>query len=306
MKKLLLFIFIFIFSLTSLAFSVNKKQYDSLLLINKAYQMILSNYYKPVSGNELLNPAINILRNESLTEENFLSENLNSEKAFQEFNRIFIDSTEGYKGDINLLSVKIIRAMIVSLDDKYSSLLNMDEYNQLQNMVSLDNYCGLGMSLAARDGCIYITSVFPESPACKSGLNSGDIIMEINGKNIENYSPDSAYNLLSGDCGKEINLNIVRKGKKKFFSLKIEEFKLREYNVTYLENDILYVKIYFFSSRIYDNMISILKNNKNNKGLIIDLRDNPGGDFPEAIKFCGLFLGPSPVIKNDFRRKNSV
>ena len=251
MKKSLLFIFIFTFSLTSVAFSINKNQYSSLLLINKSYQMILSNYYKPLSGTDLLNSGLNILRNEGFIDKVSLSENLNNEQAFKEFNRIFLEGTEHYKDDLNLLSVKIIRAMLLSIGDKYSSILTSDEYNQLQNLVSLDSYSGIGISLAGKDDYIYITSVFPESPAFKAGLKSGDIIMEINGKDIQNYSSDMVYNLLSGDIGKEISLNIIRNREKKFFSLKIQTFKLEEVKVNYLSEDILYIKIYFYKKQGY-------------------------------------------------------
>jgi carboxyl-terminal processing protease len=306
MKKSLLFIFIFTFSLTSVAFSINKNQYSSLLLINKSYQMILSNYYKPLSGTDLLNSGLNILRNEGLTDKVSLSENLNNEQAFKEFNRIFLEGTEHYKDDLNLLSVKIIRAMLLSIGDKYSSILTSDEYNQLQNLVSLDSYSGIGISLAGKDDYIYITSVFPESPAFKAGLKSGDIIMEINGKDIQNYSSDMVYNLLSGDIGKEISLNIIRNREKKFFSLKIQTFKLEEVKVNYLSEDILYIKIYFFSSHTTNSIMSILRNNKNYKGLIIDLRDNPGGDFQEAVNFSGLFSGPGPVILEATCKENKM
>jgi len=103
---------------------VSEEQFSSLLFINQVYRLILSAYYNPPAGTELLNTAIETLSKNTGKTIPALADNLNSEDAMTEFNRIFYSSTGTSSGDFNSLSVNIAGSMVKSLGDKYSVLLN--------------------------------------------------------------------------------------------------------------------------------------------------------------------------------------
>ncbi len=308
MKKIT-FILLFILLTSLYAYAgVTEKQYNENLLINKSYQLIMANYYVPVSGAELLNAGLSVLFLECKSDKSYLSKDLNNEEALREFNNIFFEVTDKYRGDLHGLSMKIIEGMINSLKDKYSLLLDSKDYKELTDLLGKEMFSGFGFVPVIRDDFVYIASVFPDTPSSKAGLREGDIIIEINGKKIAKMPLAEIYKLIPLEKGKSISLKIQRAEKKLEFSMKSEEIKIRDFTIEEIDKDILYIKVYFFASdtgkKIYNELSRL--DIKKYKFSIIDLRDNPGGELGSAIDFTRIFISDEPVIMTENNRGRKV
>jgi carboxyl-terminal processing protease len=296
-RLLLLFvIFLYLASSVSVA-EINEKQYSSLLFINQIYQLILSNYYESPAGIDLLNEGLKELYSELNIDENlmFLRKDLDNEKAFKEFTHIYLNTTSVYSGDFSNLSTGICEAMISSLKDKYSSLLRKEDYGNIQDLLKEHRITGLGFSLVERDEMVYITTVLPDSPSFSAGIKSGDMLHEIDGINIQGLSINKIYSILSKKQGDKTSLKISRDGEILMFSLEVQEFPLKEYILKDVGDNILYVKIYVFTDDVSADISSELQK-KNYAGLILDVRDNPGGELQSALDFTKIFLSSEPII----------
>jgi len=277
---------------------VSEEQFSSLLFINQVYRLILSAYYNPPAGTELLNTAIETLSKNTGKTIPALADNLNSEDAMTEFNRIFYSSTGTSSGDFNSLSVNIAGSMVKSLGDKYSVLLNKEEYGAVSGILYEGKAIGTGISIGEKGNDFYISSVFPGTPAHKAGIEVGDVILEIEGKEVAGLLLNEVYSLLFRNEGEILNISLSRNNELQEYSLAAGEIKLEEYTISQIEDRILYVKIYLFLSRTGEKLISDLNKEgvKNFDGMIIDLSDNPGGDFDTSLCFTRAFLSSEPMF----------
>ncbi len=301
-KKILYIICTVFFSLflipAFLFAQVSEEQFSSLLFINQVYRLILSAYYNPPAGTELLNSAIETLSKDTGESISPLADSLNSEEAMTEFNRIFYSSTGTSSGDFNILAVNIAGAMVKSLGDKYSVLLNKEEYGSASGILYEGKGIGTGISIGEKGNDFYISSVFPGTPAHKAGIKAGDVIIEIEGKEVSGLLLNEVYSLLFRNEGEILNISLSRKNELQEYSLAADEIKVEEYTISEIEDRILYVKIYLFLSRTGEKLIFDLnkKDIKNFDGMIIDMSDNPGGDFDSAICFVRAFLSSEPMF----------
>ena len=282
-----------------------EEQFSSLLFINQIYELVLANYYSPPEGVDLLNPALKIL-SEKISEKNidFLSEDLNNEKALDEFNSIFFEVTKDYSGDFEDLSAEISDVIIDSLENKYSCLLREKDYGNLEELMNNGRGVGTGIVLSCKENIYSIASVIPGTSAESAGLMRGDVILEVNGKEVENLPSEEVYSLFFGDSGDFISITVVRNESLLTFELFIEEFFIEDYVITDLGNNMLYLKINYFSPSTAEGIIQDLNSLQleNYKGLIMDLRDNPGGILESAINLGKLFLSSGPLLITETNR----
>ncbi len=142
--------------------------------------------------------------------------------------------------------------------------------------------------------------VFRGNPAERAGLRPKDKILKINDESTSNLSVDEAVTKIRGEIGTKVTLNIFRDGfsKPKDFELLREEIQVPTLDWTIKDNDILYVQIYSFNNNVdqvfYETMVSASV--KNPRGIILDLRSNPGGYFDVAIDLAGWFLKRGEVV----------
>jgi len=126
----------------------------------------------------------------------------------------------------------------------------------------------------------------------------GDVILEIEGKEVAGLLLNEVYSLLFRNEGEILNISLSRNNELQEYSLAAGEIKLEEYTISQIEDRILYVKIYLFLSRTGEKLISYLNKEgvKNFDGMIIDLSDNPGGDFDTSLCFTRAFLSSEPMF----------
>lgn len=301
-KKLSFFITVlFILHILSLpSFSMSEKQFSALFFINQVYQLILINYYEPPSGAELLNSAILYLSSETGEKSSIYlpTEDLNDEEAFREFENIFMEITEDYAGDFQDLSINISIAMIASLNDKYSSFLFIQDCSSLEDILSDGTVSGLGFVLNNEEDLLFVKIVFPDSPAYFAGIRKGDIIVEIDDIPVKGKTQEEIYSLLGKKENEKIKLKIFRENSSFTVSLEVEQFVIRDFFIENMDDNVLYLKINYFSRHIYEELDAELRkiDLKVFSGIILDLRDNPGGDYENALAVSELFIESEKTI----------
>ncbi len=158
---------------------------------------------------------------------------------------------------------------------------------------------GIGVSVRNKDKGLSIRDIFPGSPAEKSGLLIGDLIIEIDGKKLDSISYNAKLKLLKGKPGTTVKLKVKRLNKNQSFTLTraiIEQKAVPLYKM--LDNETGYIKLSRFTSKAYPEVLNALVDLKKNgaRKIILDLRGNPGGLLSQAIKITSLFIPKSSLV----------
>ncbi len=186
-----------------------------------------------------------------------------------------------------------IKAMLGSLDP-YTNFFNQKQLHDWQ-VSSQANYVGIGITLEKLNNKYFITEILTNSPAEKAGLLIGDQIIEVNGIKISNLEYSKLHNLLLGESGSRIKIKIKHLANKKSQTIYITRQNIPLQVIKYtLIDSVLYIKIETFSATVgqkFRNIVqSTLQKHKNIKGIIIDLRNNPGGLLNEAVDLVSTFV----------------
>ncbi|UCC95096.1 MAG: S41 family peptidase [Candidatus Omnitrophota bacterium] len=192
-----------------------------------------------------------------------------------------------------------LSGMLVSLDS-YTQFLTPDEYKEL--LVETEGqFGGLGIEITIRDGLLTIVSPIEDTPAWKAGLKAGDIIVKIEGELTKGITLHEAVKKLRGEPGTEVTITVLREKDKKLEDVAITRgiIKIKDIKrVRILENSIGYVRIAEFretTARDLDKALVKLRK-EGLIGLIIDVRNNPGGLLDTAIEVASRFLGNDKVV----------
>jgi carboxyl-terminal processing protease len=173
-----------------------------------------------------------------------------------------------------------LKGMFEATGDQYSQYYTKSEFEKLMEQTS-GTFVGIGVVISPVEDENLITVVAPMegSPAEKSGIKSGDKILKVNGEDVSSKQMDKALTLIKGKEGTTVNITIKRKNQVLDFDVKREKIinKTIEYKV--IDDNIGYIKMYSFDEHTYKDFTKALDKleAKNIKGLVIDLRDNPGG-----------------------------
>jgi carboxyl-terminal processing protease len=189
-----------------------------------------------------------------------------------------------------------IRGMLSGLDP-HSSYLDEEDYKELQTATS-GEFGGLGLEVTMEDGVVKVVTPLVDTPAFKAGIKSGDYIIKFGSKSVEGLSLKDAVDLMRGKEGSTIDLTVLRKGESKplVFSLVREKILIKSVKSNLLDNNYGYIRLTQFQATTPQDMekaIAQLKQQAGGhlKGLILDLRNNPGGLLDSAIQVSDAFLG---------------
>lgn len=203
--------------------------------------------------------------------------------------------------------------IVASLGDPYSRYLEKSQWEELQLQLNAE-FGGIGVYVVETDDKkLTIVSPIKGTPAERAGLKNGDIVTQINGISTYGMSQDDAVHQMRGDPGTQLDIVVYRPEQSKEIDFKI----IREIiNVPSVEDKIVsqdpllgYIKLNQFHARSAQEMAASVNKMEGQqvKGLILDLRDNGGGDFDASVKIADLFLGESEVVSiKDAQQRETV
>jgi carboxyl-terminal processing protease len=202
-----------------------------------------------------------------------------------------------------------IDGMLASLDP-HSSYLNPDEFKDMQVQTS-GEYGGLGIEVTAQDGFVKVVAPMDGTPAARAGIKSGDYLTAIEGQSIVGLTLNDAVKQMRGAVGSKLSITVVREGVEPFDVTLTRENIRPEVVKAKTVGDVGYVRISSFNERTSDELDKALdkvrKESKGPlKGLVLDLRDNPGGLLEQSIEVSSRFLPGGEVVSTRGRRPEDV
>ncbi|MFM7624702.1 MAG: S41 family peptidase [Actinomycetota bacterium] len=198
--------------------------------------------------------------------------------------------------DREILERAAIEGALKASGDDWANYFPSSTLDELNNSTA-NVLTGIGISIReARSGAIEIASIQESTPAFKNGLKVGDQILEVNGTDVQGSSLTTVVALIRGDLGKEVVLRVNRDGAIQIFSLLTERIDVRTVDASQIAPEIAYLSVNSFSSGTSSEFYNALKSLKSSKGVVIDLRDNPGGLVEEAVSIAELFIGRGTVV----------
>jgi carboxyl-terminal processing protease len=224
-------------------------------------------------------------------------------KTFSEvYGRIRQDYVEPVTDD--KLLEDAIRGMLAGLDP-HSAYLDQEQYNELK-VGTTGQFGGLGIEVGMENGFVKVIAPIDDTPAQKAGIKAGDLIIRLDDKPVKGMSLNDAVKLMRGDPGSEIILTVVREGIEQPLKIKIirDVIKVKSVKSRLLEDGYGYVRITSFQSKTGDNVtdaIAELRKGGDLKGLVLDLRNNPGGVLNAAVSVSDAFLEDGLIVYTDGR-----
>ena len=200
-----------------------------------------------------------------------------------------------------------IDGMLHSLDP-HSSFMKPDEYKELQ-IETKGSFSGIGIEITIKDGVLTVVSPIEGTPAYKAGLKANDKIIKINGKSTKNITLMQAVKQLRGKKGTKVTISIYREGWHKLKDITIVRDVIPIKSVRYrtIEKGYGYVRIRNFqkktSGELKEALSKLEKDNHGLKGLILDLRNNPGGLLDQAVKVSDEFIDKGLIVYTKGRIK---
>jgi carboxyl-terminal processing protease len=231
-------------------------------------------------------------------------------RAFTEvYGKIKSDYVEPVE-DKKLIS-QAINGMLSGLDP-HSAYMDADEFKDLQ-VGTQGEFGGLGIEVGMEDGFVKVVSPIEDTPAQKAGLKSGDLIIKLDDVPVKGMSINDAVKHMRGKPNTPITLTVVRKGMNKPFNVTLIRaiIKVKSVKFKLVEPNFGYVRITQFQEHTGENLVdainALLKENKAPlKGLVLDLRNDPGGLLNSAVGVSAAFLKPnSLVVYTDGRTEDS-
>ena len=202
-----------------------------------------------------------------------------------------------------------IDGMLTSLDP-HSSYLNPDEYRDMQ-VQATGQYGGLGIEVTQQDGLVLVVSPMDDTPASRAGIQSGDFFSAVNGESIVGMPLNDSLKLMKGEPGTNVTLTVLRENVEPFDVTLTREI-IRPETVSHrAEGNIGYIRVASFNERTtegVDKSLDSLRKTIDGKmqGLVIDLRNNPGGLLNQAVSMSSLFLDGGEVVSTRGRREEDV
>ena len=243
---------------------------------------------------------------------NILTQNVHSSEVdvYQKidlFGEVLEKINDEYVDEINQSESmdSAINGLLQSLDP-YSAYMSPEIFNEMQTETS-GKFGGLGIEVTMESGVVKVITPIDDTPASRAGVKAGDYIVKINNIQVQGKSLSEAVELMRGPVGSGIEITIRRRGLKKALTLNIvrEIIQVKSVKADLIEKDIGYIRLTSFNENSSDQIkkeIQKLEKNKNLKGYILDLRNNPGGLLTQAIKISDYFLDNGEIVSTKSRK----
>ena len=225
-------------------------------------------------------------------------ENANAQKIKEEKNKKTTQKNTGVTK--KSLMQGALKGMMESLDDPHSVYFTKEEMRSFQEDIK-GKYVGVGMVIQKKVGeALTVVSPIEDGPAYKVGIKPKDKVIEIDGESTYNLTSEEASKRLKGKANTVVKVKVYREVNKmtKVFELKRETIELKYVKSKMLDGGIGYLRLTQFGDNVYPDMKKALEDlqAKGMKGLILDLRSNPGGELGQSIKIASMFIEKGKIV----------
>lgn len=226
------------------------------------------------------------------------------------FTQVFEQIRQGYVEEVSdtQLLENAIAGLLTELDP-HSVYLNEENYGDLEESSS-GEYGGLGLEVSTQDGVIRVVSPIDDSPAAEAGVQAGDLIVKMNDNPVRGMSLQKAIDKMRGKKGTSIKLTLFREGQDETIDIDVvrDIIKVSAVRSRLLEPGYGYVRVAQFQRNSGSDFVTTLKELKNDrpkdqplKGVVIDLRNNPGGLVPASVEIAGALMDAGTVVYTEGR-----
>ncbi len=239
-------------------------------------------------------------------------EKANTYELLNLFGEVMERAKNSYVEDVEdkKLIESAINGMLVSLDP-HSSYLDAQSFKYM-NEQTKGKFGGLGIEVTMEQGVVKVVSPIDDTPASRAGLKPGDYIVNIGGENVMGMTLNDAVDKMRGKVGTKVKLNIRRLNEKPFdVTLKREEIKIQSVKNDIKAGDVAYIRISSFSEDVDSNVKKAIKKAEKDlkgklKGIVLDVRNNPGGLLDQAVGVSDLFLNQGEIVSTRSRNEEDT
>ena len=226
--------------------------------------------------------------------------------AYIKFTQILNLVENQYVDEVNTsaLVTKALKGLMSNLD-AHSVYMDAKSFSDL-DVQTKGEFGGLGIVVGMRDGALTVIAPIDDTPAFRASVKAGDIILKIDKQATLGMTIDEAVKLMRGKPKTPIELTLIRKGENKPVVAHIirDIIKIESVKVKTLDKDLLYIHITSFDAKVTNEVKKSLAAHPEAKGVIMDLRNNPGGLLNQAIGVLDLFIDEGPLVSQKGRRKS--
>lgn len=210
--------------------------------------------------------------------------------------------------DDRTLLENAIKGMLSQLDP-HSAYLDRESFSELQENTT-GNYGGLGLEVGMEDGLVKVIAPMDDTPASKAGVQAGDLIIKLDGKPVRGMSLSDAIEIMRGEPGSKIELTLMREGiaQPRELTLEREVIQVASVRHRFLEDGYGYVRIAQFQNNTgneVEEAVAEMKEKGKLRGLVLDLRNNPGGVLQAAVEVSDIFVEDGLIVYTNGRMSNA-
>ncbi len=245
------------------------------------------------------------------TDKKAVEENVDTYELLNLFGDVMERAKSSYVEEVSdkQLIEAAINGMLTSLDP-HSSYMDGKDFKYMSEQTK-GKFGGLGIEVTMESGVVKVISPMDDTPAYKAGLKPGDYIVNIDGESVIGMSLNDAVDKMRGKVGTKVKLTIRRFNEKPFdVTIKREEIKIQSVKSSIKGDDVLYIRITSFSEDVDSNITKAVKEAKKKykdlKGIVMDVRNNPGGLLDQAVNVSDLFLEKGEIVSTRSRNEEDT
>ncbi len=266
----------------------------------KHLKFVTFGFASTLIGASILLSSTLLAENKSENEDSRLGALAKYTKVLSTVEKYYVDDLK-----INEIISKSIEGLMQNLD-AHSSYLDTKHFKDLKIQTD-GEFGGLGITIGMRDGALTIISPIEGTPADKAGVKASDIILKINKQSTLNMTIDEAVGIMRGKPGTSLTLTIVREGESKPLVIPITRDIIKidsVYSKIIEEENLLYVRVTTFDKNVVDKTKKAISKHRDVNGIVLDLRNNPGGLLNQAVGLVDLFVEEGIIVSQKGRYKD--
>jgi carboxyl-terminal processing protease len=204
-------------------------------------------------------------------------------------------------------AIKGMVEVLRKTDDPYALFYSPESFEEFQELTT-GSFSGIGVWLKQKNGDFEIISVLPSSPALEAGLENGDVIRSVDGEPVDQMTVDEAVARIKGPEGTEVEIGVERSGESKVFTIVRRAIDIPNVQASMTQGNLGYVRLLGFARGAADQVRDEVEKltEEGAEGLVLDMRDNGGGLFNEAVRVASVFIEDGEIVKYRERSKRDV